>query len=242
MTTDEREWVYLSDGGHFENLGIYELVRRRCRFIIACDAGQDGAVTFGDLGNAIEKCRSDFGVDIEIDVSKIRPAPGGTTSEWHCAVGSIRYDRQNRHEVAGTLLYIKSSLTGDEPTDVLRYAAEHRAFPHETTSDQFFDESQFESYRALGYHIAKRCSGRRSARVRRRLPPRPWPAGRWRVEQVDELDLFTRLTSGVVQAGAGARERGPSLFHRADADLEHGAHDGPICGSSTSRCSPRCRR
>ena len=76
MTTDRREWVYLSDGGHFENLGIYELVRRRCRFIIACDAGQDGAVTFGDLGNAIEKCRSDFGVDIEIDVSKIRPAPG----------------------------------------------------------------------------------------------------------------------------------------------------------------------
>ncbi len=194
MTTDRREWVYLSDGGHFENLGIYELVRRRCRFIIACDAGQDGAVTFGDLGNAIEKCRSDFGVDIEIDVSKIRPAPGGTTSEWHCAVGSIRYDRQNRQEVAGTLLYIKSSLTGDEPTDVLRYAAEHRAFPHESTSDQFFDESQFESYRALGYHIANEVFGPAlrkgpAATAAETMAGRPLA-----VEQVDELDLFTRLS------------------------------------------------
>ncbi len=159
MTTDRREWVYLSDGGHFENLGIYELVRRRCRFIIACDAGQDGAVTFGDLGNAIEKCRADFGVDIEIDVSKIRPGPDRTMSEWHCAVGSIRYDRQRREDVAGTLLYIKSSLTGNEPTDVLRYAAEHPAFPHESTNDQFFDESQFESYRALGHHIAHEVFG-----------------------------------------------------------------------------------
>ena len=55
----------------------------------------------------------------------------------------------------GTLLYIKSSLTGDEPADILRYAAEHPAFPHESTNDQFFDESQFESYRALGYHAAE---------------------------------------------------------------------------------------
>ena len=194
MTTDWREWVYLSDGGHFENLGIYELVRRRCRFIIACDAGQDGAVTFGDLGNAIEKCRSDFGVDIEIDVSNIRPAPGGTTSEWHCAVGSIRYDRQNRQDVAGTLLYIKSSLTGDEPTDVLRYAAEHPAFPHESTSDQFFDESQFESYRALGYHIAHEVFGPAfgkgpAATAAETMAGRPLA-----VEQIDELDLFTRLS------------------------------------------------
>ena len=122
MTTDDRSWVYLSDGGHFENLGIYELVRRRCRFIIASDAGQDGHVTFEDLGNAIEKCRADFGVDIEIDLTNIRLG-AGRFSEWHCAIGSIRYDSQNPDEAQGTLLYIKSSLTGDEPADVLRYAS-----------------------------------------------------------------------------------------------------------------------
>jgi hypothetical protein len=153
MTTDDRAWVYLSDGGHFENLGVYELVRRRCRFIIASDAGQDGHVTFEDLGNAIEKCRADFGVDIQIDLDTIRLAAGERFSHWHCAIGTIRYDRQNPREAAGTLLYIKSSLTGDEPADVLRYASLHPAFPHESTSDQFFDESQFESYRALGYHV-----------------------------------------------------------------------------------------
>ncbi|HEV8397252.1 MAG TPA: patatin-like phospholipase family protein [Vicinamibacterales bacterium] len=160
MTTDDKKWVYLSDGGHFENLGVYELVRRRCRLIIACDAGQDGAVTFEDLGNAIERCRADFGVDIEIDLSKLRLG-ADRRSEWHCAIGTIRYDRlppimeDDPLEVPGTLLYIKSSLTGDEPADILRYAAEHPAFPHESTNDQFFDESQFESYRALGYHAVE---------------------------------------------------------------------------------------
>ena len=160
MTTDDRKWVYLSDGGHFENLGVYELVRRRCRLIVACDAGHDGDVTFEDLGNAIERCRADFGVDIDIDLGNLRPG-ADRRAVWHCTVGTIRYDRLppvkkgDPPEVPGTLLYIKSSLTGDEPADVLRYAAEHPAFPHESTSDQFFDESQFESYRALGFHAVQ---------------------------------------------------------------------------------------
>ena len=154
LTTDRNAGVYLSDGGHFENLGLYELVRRRCRYIIACDAGQDGALTFEDLGNAIEKCRADFGVDIEMEVKQIRLDGSSGQSAWHCAVGTIRYDQADAAETPGTVLYIKSSLTGDEPADVLRYAALHVEFPHESTSDQFFDESQFESYRALGYHVA----------------------------------------------------------------------------------------
>ena len=159
LTTDDKDWVYLSDGGHFENLGIYELVRRRCRFIIACDAGQDGEVTFEDLGNAIEKCRTDFGVNIEIDLAGLKPVDG--RSQRHCAIGTIRYDRLNDADrpgeklPIGTLLYLKASLTGDEPADVLRYAAEHPAFPHESTGDQWFDESQFESYRALGFHATR---------------------------------------------------------------------------------------
>jgi len=154
MTTDDRAWVYLSDGGHFENLGVYELVRRRCRFIIACDAGQDGHVAFDDLGNLIEKCRADFGVDIDIDLDRIRLELDGRWSAWHCAVGTIYYDRLSSDTPPGTFLYLKSSLTGDEPADVLRYAAQHVSFPHQSTADQFFDESQFESYRALGSHIA----------------------------------------------------------------------------------------
>ena len=153
LTTDERDFVYLSDGGHFENLGVYKLVRRRCPFIIASDAGQDGHVTFQDLGNAIEKCRSDFGIDIEIDIGKIRPTNGLSGS--HCAVGTIHYEKADPHLSPGTLLFLKASVTGDEPTDVRRYASLHPEFPHESTADQFFSESQFESYRALGYHIGR---------------------------------------------------------------------------------------
>jgi hypothetical protein len=165
-TNSERDYVYLSDGGHFENLGIYELVRRRCRYIIACDGSADADLGFECLGNAIEKCRTDFGIDIEINVDAIRRAKESGYSKAHCAFGQIRYDRLNnkgpRHPV-GTLLYIKASLSGDEPADVAHYAEQHAAFPHQTTADQCFDESQFESYRALGEHVAMTVLDRNSS-------------------------------------------------------------------------------
>jgi hypothetical protein len=153
MTNDQRRFVNLSDGGHFENLGLYELVRRRCRFIIVGDAEQDIDTKFGGLGNAIEKCRTDFGIDINIKVDSLRKQPDSSLSHQHCVVGTIRYDKLDPQQEPGILLYIKSSLTGDEPTDVQRYAAQNEAFPHQSTADQWFDEAQFESYRALGEHI-----------------------------------------------------------------------------------------
>lgn len=152
MTDDRRSYVYLSDGGHFENLGIYELVRRRCRIIVASDAEADPNMTFTGLGNAIEKCRTDLGVPIKIDVSQIKPDTTTGRSLWHCAVGCIRYSEADPGQPDGTLVYIKASLTGDEPQDVATYASANDCFPHETTADQWFDETQFESYRMLGEH------------------------------------------------------------------------------------------
>jgi hypothetical protein len=146
--------VYLSDGGHFENLGVYELVRRRCRYIVACDAEEDAGYNFGGLGALVRKCYTDFGIPIEIDVSPIRPQGDDHRSRWHCALGRIRYDQVDDGAIAGVLVYVKSSLSGDEPADVLTYAREHPPFPHQSTVNQFFTESQFESYRALGCHIA----------------------------------------------------------------------------------------
>ena len=159
LTSDEGKYIYLSDGGHFENLGIYELVRRRCRFIVACDAEEDHTFGFGGLGNAIEKCRSDFGIDIDIDVEPIRRRSEKGYSMWHCAIGKIHYSRVDTDARDGVLVYLKSSLTGDEPTDALRYAAANPEFPHQSTSDQWFDESQFESYRVLGFHVAENVFG-----------------------------------------------------------------------------------
>ena len=152
--TPNAAFVYLSDGGHFENLGIYELVRRKCRFIIAIDGEEDGDFTFHALGTAIRRCRVDFDAEIEIQVDDIRPDPVTGYSRSHCAVGSIRYpDRA----APGTLLYIKSSLTGREGTDIAQYRKISPAFPHEPTIDQFFSESQFESYRKLGQSACRQA-------------------------------------------------------------------------------------
>jgi hypothetical protein len=177
-TNERSSYVHLSDGGHFENLGIYELVRRRCTYIVAVDAGEDRAHQFSALGNAIQKCRTDFGVDIEIDLSGLRPAGDRRLAARHCAVGRIHYDR-NRNFV-GTLVYLRPTLTGDEPPDIDAYAARNRAFPHQPTSDQWFDEAQFESYRALGHHVAKTTFGPVADRMGAR-------------ERADAREVFTAL-------------------------------------------------
>ncbi len=152
-TDETSRYVYLSDGGHFENLALYELIRRRCRFIVATDAGADPKLGFGDLGNLVRKCSSDFGIEVDVDTTRIHRDPQTGNSLWHCAVGTIRYDLVDPGAAPGTLVYIKSSLTGDEPADTASYATEHPEFPHQSTADQWFGESQFESYRKLGEHI-----------------------------------------------------------------------------------------
>ncbi|HWB14419.1 MAG TPA: hypothetical protein VG826_34655 [Pirellulales bacterium] len=166
LTNDTSKFVYLSDGGHFENLGLYELVRRRCKYIIVCDASADPQYHFEDLAGAIRKCRTDFGVRIQIDVCNL-PAKG--RRKCHCVAGRIYYsdvhDGEQKEKHDGLLLYIKASLTGDEPADVRQYAASHPDFPHEATVDQFFSEAQFESYRALGYHVAGNMLGERRGEV-----------------------------------------------------------------------------
>jgi hypothetical protein len=141
-------FVNLSDGGHLENLGIYELIRRRCRVIIAIDAECDTAFSFVSLGDVVRFARMDRAVNIEIDVSDIRPDAKGH-SKAHHAIGRIDYGRGEY----GWLIYIKNSLTGREGESILKYRAVEKLFPHHSTNDQFFDEEQFEAYRELGYRM-----------------------------------------------------------------------------------------
>lgn len=170
-TTDRNPYVNLSDGGHFDNLGLYEVVLRRCRHVVVCDAGRDPACGFGDLGNAIRKIRIDFGINITFrDQIAIHSRDAGTPG-LYCAIGAIDYAAVDGADVApGWLLYVKPALDGElapVPYDVYSYAQESKTFPHETTTDQWFDESQFESYRALGEHIMSRIArGDREACVR----------------------------------------------------------------------------
>ncbi|TWA99862.1 patatin-like phospholipase family protein [Bradyrhizobium stylosanthis] len=180
LTSETERWVYLTDGGHFENLGLYEMVRRRCRVIVVSDAGCDPDYSFEDLGNALRKVWIDLGVRIDLhglDLLKKRfkerPTPAEQAPYW--AIGDIRYSEADGGDAKdGLLLYFKSGLHGTEPMGVLSYAIAHATFPHESTLNQFFSESQFESYRALGYEIAQRAfesGGGLSADAKTGAPP-----------------------------------------------------------------------
>lgn len=151
---EKSTYVNVSDGGHIENLGIYELLRRKCKYIIACDAEADPDMTFGGLAKLIRYARIDLSIDIEIDLDGLQKTENGF-SKKHYAMGKIFYGGGE----TGHLLYIKSSLTGDENVYISEYRSKNNDFPHESTGDQFFDEAQFEAYRALGYHIADKLDG-----------------------------------------------------------------------------------
>jgi predicted acylesterase/phospholipase RssA len=155
MTNADANYVYLSDGGHFENLGIYELVRRRCRLIVAVDVAADKQLAFEDLGNAIRKCATDLHVGIDLCVARMDLVKGTDMCGASCAAGRIRYSCVDKDGVDGVLLYVKPAILGTENADVLNYRRAHPDYPHQSTADQWFDEAQFESYRALGYHIMK---------------------------------------------------------------------------------------
>jgi hypothetical protein len=168
MTDDQHPYVYLSDGGHFENFGLYEMVLRRCHVIVVSDGSADPQYAYEGLGNAIGKVRVDFGIPIEFESYHILPHDDSDRDEnvkqdkpqrehYYCALGKIGYSQVDVHADGtpaedGLLIYIKASLSGTEPIDIYNYARSNRSFPHQSTADQMYGEAQFESYRSLGLH------------------------------------------------------------------------------------------
>jgi hypothetical protein len=174
LTTDSAPYVYLSDGGHFDNLGLYEMVLRRCKLIVVSDASCDPKCELIDLGSTIRKIRTDLSIPIEFGEHFAiypRTADDKKRAEGvYWAMGRIRYSQVDKPVDSATdstgevfdesrdgwLLYVKAAFYGTEPRDIYEYAMANEQFPHESTVDQFFSESQFESYRMLGLH-AMRC-------------------------------------------------------------------------------------
>ncbi len=164
---EDSRHIYVTDGGHIENLGIYELLRRRCRLIIAVDAEADPNMNFASFVKLQRHARIDLGTRITLPWRAIRARtlaakdaiekgneidPLVPRKGPHCAIGLIAYPNQE----TGYLIYIKSSMTCDESDVLLDYKRRNPLYPHEATSDQFFTEEQFEVYRALGFHAAYR--------------------------------------------------------------------------------------
>lgn len=180
--------VNISDGGHIENLGVYELLRRGCRLIVAVDAGEDKAYTFADLNNLLIRARNEMGLEIRFRHNQqpeelIRPRPTQVYSKQRYAIADI-YQWWEDQKIAepgkkekpgeienfdeprkvGTFIYVKSSVTAPTGKPVLdkkdalkygtyKYKIYHPDFPHEATSDQFFDPIQWESYYQLGQYL-----------------------------------------------------------------------------------------
>jgi hypothetical protein len=157
---EHHRWLNLSDGGHIENLGVYELLRRRCKFIICVDGESDPDFAFHGLMTLVRHAQIDFGVRIEPRLDDLRPDPktGYSKSHFHfCRIHypQVTFSGKTTPEGTGLLLYIKLSVTGNETGLIKRYRMNNSAFPHQTTLDQFFDQEQFEAYRQLGVHVAE---------------------------------------------------------------------------------------
>jgi hypothetical protein len=172
QTNDLSSYCYLTDGGHFDNTGLYSLVQRGCRAIFLVDCGADPRPCFADLGDAIRRCRIDFSAEITFSVNYFIRSPNQRMSSAHFVVGEVRYDREHLRQLGwddvanpddrkGVIVWLKPSLVNDDPAEVRQYALENNAFPQQTTADQWFDEAQFESYRRLGAECARAATADR---------------------------------------------------------------------------------
>jgi uncharacterized protein YndB with AHSA1/START domain len=159
--TEDNRFIQLSDGGHFENLAFYELIRRKLDLIIVSDGGADPLFNFDDLANAIEKVRVDFATKISFikdsELDSILPSTSGDSlyeqkyqiAKAGFAIADIDYNGTKK----GKLVYVKLAMIEGLPTDIYSYKGMDPSFPHQSTADQFFNEKQFEVYRELGYYV-----------------------------------------------------------------------------------------
>lgn len=174
--TRRSHW-YLSDGGHFENTAVYELIRRRVTNIIVLDNGHDPDYAFDDVANLVRKARIDLDAQIEFltsaelwefvdtSVRKYFAAPdefkGKPWAPAYATLARVRY--KEAPDAPGLMLVLKPRVAGIEPLDILNYKESSGDFPQQSTTDQFYDEAQWESYRSLGYWIAEQLFAERAA-------------------------------------------------------------------------------
>jgi hypothetical protein len=181
--TGYSRYVHLSDGGHFENLGVYEMLRRRCSTVIVADAGWDPTGACTDLVSLIYRARNELHTSIKLDVKELQGASGQFAK--HFVRGTIRYPEGTQ----GEFYYIKPVLTGREDMEVRTYSALNKHFPHETTLDQWFTEAQFEAYRQLGQNSGEElvAAGLKTAKDEQPRcpfgyrPPKQHPPDYWQI-------------------------------------------------------------
>jgi len=147
-------WLYLTDGGHYENLGLVELLRRGCREIYCFDASGDRPDTFGTLADAMRLAREELDVEIDIDPTEMKPDDDGVSKVGVCA-GTIRYAGET--QPSGWLVVAKLAVPATAPFDIVDLARTLPSFPTNPTADQLYTDQKFEAYRALGHHLGEQA-------------------------------------------------------------------------------------
>ena len=162
--------LQVTDGGHYENLGLVELLRRRCTTIYCVDGGGDHPPTAPGLAEAMALAKAELGITITLDNawdtepgsgSAIEPAEplrslNATLSKTAIITGTITYPEASglpEGRRTGRLFVARALLTPDMPYDLLSYAAQHPEFPHDSTSDQWFEDGKFTAYAELGRYL-----------------------------------------------------------------------------------------
>jgi hypothetical protein len=151
---ERKRFLNLSDGGHIENLAVYELLRRRCKYLVVVDAGQEPGMECADLLLVQRYAAIDLGVEMQFDLSDLM-LDEKKTSRAYAVLGKIFYEPEKEHGALGWLVYIKLAVVGAEPAYVGDYRRQYPDFPHQSTGDQIYEEAQFEAYRALGEAAAR---------------------------------------------------------------------------------------
>lgn len=163
--------VYIADGGHYENLGLVELLRRRCRTIVCLDAGGDDPLKCTGLAEAVALAREELGVTVEFDhPERLLPGSGEAPKQWtslkdriattSVVTGRVRYPDlgPGLRAAEGLLVFAKAILEPDTPWEVLSYATSHPDFPNDSTGDQWFEHDQFDAYQTLGRHVGAKAA------------------------------------------------------------------------------------
>jgi len=251
----DRSYLFVCDGGYVDNTGIAPLLQRRCRVMIACDAGQDEAFQFADLRRLLSEGESRYGIqfspidpaDHRIQLEKISlplPDPRASTktnpsgqvwSENSYLIIKVRYPddeltrRQLGEDRTGYLIYVKPTLTGKEPADLLHYRKTRPEFPHDPTVEMCFDPEQFHMYRRLGERLGDVLIQECFQNIDLRNPLCQWKP---------DVPAEKQSTDAAAAAAAPVVDTAPAPGDEIEADLGEEPHTGPAPQSNEGETPP----
>jgi hypothetical protein len=142
---ENMRYLNISDGGHIENLGVYELLRRKCKFIICVHGGANQGTARSDLQRLERYAWIDLGITLEYNLADLQPDAAKI-----CRAYAILIKVVYSPDEIGWMIYLKPVITGAEPQYVLDYRYQNANFPHDGIFEQTYDEERFEAYRAVG--------------------------------------------------------------------------------------------